>query len=226
MPTASLRNFSIHYHDKLEYDTLVEEIFKKNEYYVDLENPTPEIIDCGAHIGLTSLYLLSLYPRAKITAIEPNPANLALLRENIVQNGFESQVNIIPKALASFEGSVPLFVNPNWGVFSSLKKGGWTGDSAPNTVPTQTIKFSSLLNKPIDFVKMDIEGVELEVLREAGSKLSLISHLTLEFHETKKQKLDTLLKLLNPYFKNIDVDKDDRREKDKANQLYLITASK
>ncbi|HSW89711.1 MAG TPA: FkbM family methyltransferase [Patescibacteria group bacterium] len=224
MPSATLRNFTVSYHDKLEYDTLVNEIFKKNEYYVDLENPEPVIIDCGAHIGLTSLYLLSLYPKAKITAIEPNPANLALLRENISQNGFESQVNILPKALASFEGKVPLFVNPNWGVFSSLKKGGWTGEHAPNSVPIETIKFSSLLDKPIDFVKMDIEGLELEVLREAGPKLKLISHLTLEFHETKKQKVDTLVKLLQQFFKSVEVEKDDRREKDKANQLYLVTA--
>jgi hypothetical protein len=38
------------------------------------------IVDCGANIGITSLFLAARYPRAKILSIEPHPENFALLK--------------------------------------------------------------------------------------------------------------------------------------------------
>src|SRR5262249_12200769 len=40
------------------------------------------IVDCGANIGLTALYLASAYPNARILCVEPDPANFALLQRN------------------------------------------------------------------------------------------------------------------------------------------------
>src|SRR5262249_35244366 len=40
------------------------------------------IIDCGANIGLTSLYLAAHYPHARVYSVEPDAENFALLRLN------------------------------------------------------------------------------------------------------------------------------------------------
>jgi FkbM family methyltransferase len=44
---------------------------------------TPVIIDAGANIGLASRWFGERYPRAKIFAVEPEPANVAVLRRNV-----------------------------------------------------------------------------------------------------------------------------------------------
>jgi FkbM family methyltransferase len=41
------------------------------------------VVDCGANIGITSLFLAARYPRAKILSIEPHPGNFALLKANV-----------------------------------------------------------------------------------------------------------------------------------------------
>jgi FkbM family methyltransferase len=49
---------------------------------LDLEGAT--VLDVGAHIGLTSLLLSrTVGPRGRVVAVEPHPANAALLRENL-----------------------------------------------------------------------------------------------------------------------------------------------
>jgi hypothetical protein len=40
------------------------------------------IVDCGANIGMTSLYFSQRYPNSRIFAIEPEPTNFKLLKQN------------------------------------------------------------------------------------------------------------------------------------------------
>jgi FkbM family methyltransferase len=42
----------------------------------------PLIVDCGANIGASVLWLATRYPKAHIVAIEPAPQNFALLQKN------------------------------------------------------------------------------------------------------------------------------------------------
>src|SRR5262249_44081469 len=43
------------------------------------------VVDCGANIGITSLFLAARYPAARILSVEPHPENFALLRTNVAQ---------------------------------------------------------------------------------------------------------------------------------------------
>jgi hypothetical protein len=43
------------------------------------------IIDCGANIGITSLFLAARYPGAMILSVEPHPDNFALLQINVAE---------------------------------------------------------------------------------------------------------------------------------------------
>lgn len=223
--TTTFRNFTINYSDEDELQTLIDEIWKKRTYYVDLPTNTPVIIDAGAHIGLATLYFHSLYPRAQITCIEPNPQNVELLKQNLTVNLIEN-VTIIPKALSGDTGTTTLFANPKWSVYSSLKKGGWTGEEPGYGVVVETTTLSSLINSHVDLLKMDIEGSETEVLREAQNKLKFVDHLILEFHKTQGQSEELVLKILRNFYKEINVIVDERREHNRHNQLLLIEASK
>ena len=41
------------------------------------------VVDCGANIGLTGLFLAARYPKARVICVEPDPQNFALLKANI-----------------------------------------------------------------------------------------------------------------------------------------------
>ena len=76
----------ISYRNDYELEVLYDDIFTKNIYFFETENPAPHIIDCGGHIGLAVLYFKSLYPRSRVLTFEPNPETFSLLKRNIVQN--------------------------------------------------------------------------------------------------------------------------------------------
>ena len=223
MPVTTFRDLTIHYTDEDELNTLLEEIWRKRSYYADLNTNTPYIIDAGAHIGITTLYLHSLYPQAEFLCIEPNPQNLILLKQNLAENNV-TNVTILPKALSKTEGTVKLFTNSRWTVFSSLLPNGWTGEEKGEYVDVETIPFSSLLTRPIDLVKMDIEGEETIVIREAQAKLHFIKHIIIEFHKTHTHHEEFILKLLRNVYKHVDVSKDERKERTRSNQLLMIEA--
>ncbi len=227
MHVTEYQGLQLSYPAQLEFDTLIEEPFKNHGYYVDLDTQTPLIIDAGAHIGVSALYFHKMYPKATLVCIEPNPTNLPFLFTNLEDN-FVENVTIIPKALVGEKGkpTVTLYTHPQWGVFSSLKANGWSEDHKMNPIEVETIKLSEILTKPVDLLKMDIEGVETEVLREAQQKLHFVKHLILEFHETEKDPVEYMQKFLSSFFKDITVTKDLRTEKNRRHQLYLIEASK
>ena len=65
--------------------------------------PTPRILDCGANIGLATLYFKLLYPGACITCFEPGAEAFRVLEANISANQLE-EVTAFPVALAREAG--------------------------------------------------------------------------------------------------------------------------
>ena len=63
------------------FDFQREEIFRREQYRFETDAPAPFIVDCGANIGMATLYFKSLYPDATVLAFEPDPAAFACLQE-------------------------------------------------------------------------------------------------------------------------------------------------
>lgn len=224
---VNFRDLSIHYPNQEEFDTLKEEIFKQNSYYVEFASSTPTIIDAGSHIGMSALYFHKMYPKATLTCIEPNPFNLNYLDQNLQEN--QITATVIPKALVGKRErrtQIPLYTHPKWSLFSSLHEGGWTGEDAWQQTTVETLQLSTLITGAVDLVKLDIEGSETDVVEELIGKFKLIAHLMIEFHETPSRPKDKILRILNGNYPQVTVQKDPRKERDKRNQLYFIEASK
>ncbi len=228
MPVTTFQDLRINYHDRLEYESLTDEVFKSHSYYVDLPTNTPLIVDVGAHIGVSLLYFHRQYPQAKFICIEPHPQNLYYLHKNIADNGIEN-VSVIEKAVVGKKETreiVQLYSNNQLTVFSSLHKGGWTGDEKGEPIDVPTLHLSEILDQHVDVLKLDIEGMEIEVLREVAEKLKNVDTVLCEFHKTKDTTEKDILLLLKPYFSHIEIVKDKRKERDSRNQLFLIEARK
>lgn len=198
MFTSKIGSQTVTYHHSEEFHRLKQEIFTQHSYYVELDTATPTIIDAGAYIGLTTLYFKKLYPLAHIIALEPNPQMIPLLEENIWQNNL-SDVDVHQVALSTHDGETQLYIDETdetWYSTASIHPGAWNGQQQTTSLTVPCRPLTDFLTQPIDVLKMDIEGAELEVLTAAQAQLHLVKHLLFEFHPREDQTLDQIKHLL------------------------------
>ena len=118
------------------------------------------IVDCGANIGLTSIFFANRYPDARIIALEPHPDNFEILEKNV--DGWDK---IQPLQAAIVGRSRPTAYltssHPAWGNRIATYP---TDDECIN-VPALTIAemMDRMEIQNIDLLKIDIEGGEEEL---------------------------------------------------------------
>lgn len=193
------------YSNREEFGRIYYEVFIDNGYRFEADTEAPRILDCGSHIGLSVLYFKLLYPRARITAFEPNPAVFQVLQANVAENGL-TEVELVPAALSDQEGTVPFIVNRdgtrNWTWGSSVVPQTWHDPTQNRIVQVPTVRLAPYIGEGVDLLKLDIEGLETAVLVDAGEALSKVKEIILEFHGSTanpRNDLDTLLGVLRQY---------------------------
>jgi FkbM family methyltransferase len=139
-------------------------------------------VDIGANFGLHALLACQLAgPRGKVLAVEPVPANLALLRRNLSLNGFANRCTVAAMALTDGSAdSVEMTIEPGLSLVASLAE-NFKGEKVH--VPTGTL--DNLLageDRVPDLIKIDVEGAEHEVLKGAVKTLQKGPPLIIEVH--------------------------------------------
>lgn len=159
-------------------------------YKFESESQKPLIYDCGANIGMSVLYFKMLYPESTIKAFEADPAIAKILQQNISKNKLRG-IEVIDKAVWK----------DNMGI--EFGQEGADAGSIYNTgakVKIPSLRLKELIEKEgrIDFLKIDIEGAEIEVLSDCKDVLLKVNKLFVEYHSYNgmKQELDVLLKIL------------------------------
>ena len=159
------------------------------------------ICDIGACEGEDSVRYARAYPRARVFAFEPLPANQALVRANLARHAVPN-TELIPLALADRAGEAvfhvssgrppDLFAGENWNygnksssLLAPAQAGpmhGWIEFKEMITVPTGTLDdFCALRGLDhIDFIQMDVQGAEQLVLAGATAMLPHITAIWLE----------------------------------------------
>ncbi len=225
--STKLAPYTVSFIQAEEFHRLKKEIFSQHVYYFETNAEKPKIIDAGAHIGLSTLYFKKLFPAAEVIAIEPLPQNLQLLEQNIWQNRLEN-VEVLPAALWPSGTEIPFYYDQeatNWFSTASTFPQAWNQQQKTTSLSVQTIPLSYLLTGPVDFLKLDIEGAEQEVLEEAADQLPLIKEMIIEFHPVATQSLSDLLELLESKRFAIDLWKDGLEVKpNRARGLVYIHA--
>lgn len=158
----------------------------------DAGRSNPLIYDCGANIGISVLYWKSLYPHSRVVAFEPDPFAFACLRRNCISL---PAVELHQAAVWKFNGDVMFSCNGADGGCLALYE---ASARSRVTASVKAIRLRDLLTEPIDMLKMDIEGAEVDVLRDCADRLSLVQRLFVEYHsfEASGQRLDELLEVL------------------------------
>lgn len=138
------------------------------------------VIDVGAHVGIFTVKAAKLVgDSGLVVTIEPEPRNLALLQRNIESHSL-TNVKIVSKAALNEKGTVRLYLQ-DLSVSHSLSR--QSGDYIEVEADSLDNIISKLELDRVDFVKMDVEGAELETLKGAekvlaspGIKLSIASY--------------------------------------------------
>lgn len=135
------------------------------ENHPDLRvRPGNIVLDCGAHVGVFTGKALAL-GAAKVVAIEPNPTNIECLRRNFEQEIASGRVVVVPEAVWSSEGTLPLHLGLSTSQDSLVRSVGGGTLEIPATTIDRLVERLDL--DKVDYIKMDIEGAEREALRGA-----------------------------------------------------------
>lgn len=160
---------------------LVKEIFIVQVYKHESGNPAPKIIDAGANIGISVSYFKSLYPEAKITAIEPNPKAFAYLKSNIKQNGLRD-VHAIKACLSDRVGKESFYLSSGGNIINGSL---YPEIGISYMQDVDSVKLSDYLRLvEVELVKIDVEGAERQMfqdLKKSGTICQSKQYL-LEYH--------------------------------------------
>ncbi|MBI5806997.1 MAG: FkbM family methyltransferase [Ignavibacteriales bacterium] len=166
------------------------------------------IIDCGANIGLSTIFFKVKYPNAKIISIEPDADNYNKLVHNIMKTHFDD-IYPINKAIWYKEG---LLSNINPEASKTAKIYRENNNSQGMKFVTSTT-LSSIINdfkiKQIDILKIDIEGAEKYLFSyDQCDWLNKVKIVIIELHDRleancSKNFFNKINKIFNEYILEI-----------------------
>lgn len=152
------------------------------------------IIDAGAHVGLSTLALLEQCPHAQVLCVEPNAANVPLLRGNL--RAYADRTQVVTGALLDRSGPADLVRGGHsWAgrvVSRAESDAARSGDSGAvsRTEEATAVRGYTLADvmaqagfSDLDLLKLDIEGSEAGILGSATSPLQQVGMIIAELHE-------------------------------------------
>lgn len=152
-------------------------------------------LDLGANVGNITQQMVNA--GAEVYAFEPNPFAFERLKARFEG---DEKVHCIPKAVLDRVTTIPLYFHEfsdqdelTWSVGSSLL------DFKQNVLKEKQVEVETInlaqfivsLNQPIDLIKMDIEGVECEVINhliDTGA-INQVKKMLVETHDHKIPEL-------------------------------------
>ena len=144
------------------------------------------VIDVGANIGTFSIKAGNIVKNGRVLCFEPFPKNFEILKENILLNRMEKVIKAFNSAVGGKKGDAELF-------FHERDSGGGSFYQHGNidklkSIQVNCITLEDIFNennlKSCDFLKMDCEGAEENILLNTPKNiLQKIKTLTIEWHD-------------------------------------------
>jgi FkbM family methyltransferase len=143
--------------------------------------PGRTFLDIGANVGIYSIFAAHhLGPQGRVFSVEPHLRNAVALMDNVMTNQLQERVSVMSLALSG-ESSIIDFRYTEWGTGSSHSQ-LQTGDpiTMERAAIANELKATTSIDNLIeqqampapDFIKIDVDGIELAILRGASKLLS------------------------------------------------------
>jgi FkbM family methyltransferase len=165
----------------------------------------PIIFDVGANIGTITIWLSKIFSKGEIYSFEAQRQIFYQLCGNIAINNLYN-VNAFNLALDSKKGHYKIkepnyFSNNDFGIFSLLEEKISTTNKDLIVESTTIDEFVKLYNiKKIDLIKIDVEGMDLEVLKGSIESLETFGpNLYIEHFDNVKSNLENIKSFLTDF---------------------------
>jgi FkbM family methyltransferase len=192
---AEVAGFQMRYLEAQWMRYLYREVFAEREYWFSCDTARPVILDCGSNIGMAILFFKAIYPGAEIMAFEPAPWACAAIDETIRANDLRD-VTLHNAALAEEDGTLELYHDPESSRIGRDERTPRTDAGRYRRVPA--VRLSRFVTKPVDFLKLDVEGSELRccaIWSRAADRH--IRQMVIEFHHHMSPTVDNLSECLS-----------------------------
>jgi FkbM family methyltransferase len=145
------------------------------------------IVDAGANIGCTTVYLGMNFPNAQVVCIEPDPATFSALEATLAANARWLRAEALHAALWHTETTLALDRNFRDGQSWSTRVTSGDGGSTQNSVRAVTLAHTrdKLPGGRIDILKIDVEGAEHSLMASPDffDELSEVRYIAMEIHQ-------------------------------------------
>lgn len=138
------------------------------------------VLDVGAHVGCSARYFADRYPQARICAVEPEPGNVAMLRQNVKGH---DRIVVVEGALWSESTELSISGAPGAST-------GWQVDDGAESGTVRGLTVDDVLREVgwdhVDVMKIDIEGAERAVFEDGDlGWLDAVDLIFIELHDWK-----------------------------------------
>lgn len=160
------------------YDSLIGGIIDRGEEWdavlpvivsALLPGEEPRVCEVGSNIGASLLQILHVKPRARVVALEPSTRFLPFLERNLEAAGF-GHVEVLPLLAGREPGSMELYNNAST---ASVVSADYDGHKPRGKHSAEMTTLDEVFRDrgQVDFIKIDTDGFDFEVLRGAEATL-------------------------------------------------------
>jgi FkbM family methyltransferase len=143
---------------------------------------TPLILDCGANIGLSSLYFAKNWPLAHVIAVEPDQANFEIMRRNVAAH---ANIQAVEAAVCGEDGPVRIM---DGGAQEWARRTERASGEALDRITGLSIQsLIAMAPPPREYqpflIKIDIEGAEKDLFSCNREWIARFPILIIELHD-------------------------------------------
>jgi FkbM family methyltransferase len=142
-------------------------------------------VDVGANIGIYVLQMARwTAPGGQVIAFEPNPATFDVLRRHVRMNGLDARVTVVQSAVGRVTGTARLFDTVGGSGLSRLGAANpaVAHDATCTNVPVVTLDEYFSSRRAPDWILVDVEGCEFDVLAGAARTIRSGASVVVEMH--------------------------------------------
>jgi FkbM family methyltransferase len=187
---------------------VIEEVLEGNEYQKKkigfVFEPDDVWLDLGANIGTFALFALSV--GGSVLCVEPEPTNAQLLRHNLHQNfpqaKHRGKYQVLECGVAKTSGSMALYLCN--GDYNKYRHSMVIHKNRSHAmVPVQSLRTLWNLraaahpSRKVNAIKMDIEGMEIELLEAFGDQMSHLRKLVFEYTFDADPSIPRFMAIIN-----------------------------
>lgn len=169
------------------------QVFLHKEYQFASQFKLKNILDLGGNCGFTAIFMANLFPEAKIVTVEPDEDNFITLQKNI-----SNYPNIVALNAAVWSKNCQVYLTNPTGDSSQKSFSEKSPNYNENITVVQAydvVTISKMYGVSVwDFIKIDVEGAEIELLAAPQGWINYVNLIAIEIHDCCKDQAELLLK--------------------------------